>query len=256
MAILPVSSDKTIGALIKVQAISASSFRRRFLTFCDLNRRQRELELLGQSDPKILSRWHEALDSLASCYQQARERELLTRGLSDPYFPFSKLRKLNVEEFSKEPGFADLSGESLTRISAVHLLSWAEIFLSIRQDLKNLNGHGEISTMRLLDPPQEPLPETIWCVYCGGCCEIRGGVPAFRGSLKPPSLWYVYFRGDGCEYQRFCPFLFEYFATAKFLCAIYEIKPKCCWEFDREECEFLQKDVARERTERFRASVE
>jgi len=94
----------------------------------------------------------------------------------------------------------------------------------------------------------------IWCEYCGGCCEIRGGGSDFSGSSKLPSLWYVYFRGDGCEYQRFCPFLFEYFATAKFFCAIYKIKPKCCWEFEREECEFLQKDVARERAERSRAT--
>jgi len=231
----------------------ASSFRRRFIAFCDLNGRQRELELLGQSDPKILSRWHEALGSLTSCYQQARERECVVKGLADPYFPLSKLRRLNVEEFSREPGFADFSVESLARISAGHLLSWTKIFLSIRQDLKNLNNHSEISTMRLLDSPQEPLPETIWCEYCGGCCEIRGGGSDFSGSSKPPSLWYVYFRGDGCEYQRFCPFLFEYFATAKFFCSIYEIKPQCCWEFDREECEFLQKDVARERAERSRA---
>ncbi len=254
MAILPVSPDKAIRAMIKVRAISASSFLRRFIAFCDLNRRQRELELLGQADPKILSPWHEALDSLTSCYQQARERELVRKGLSDPYFPLSKLQKLNVEEFSREPGFADFSEESLAKISAEHLLNWAKIFLSIQQDLKNLNNHGEMSTMRLLDPPQEPLPEMIWCEYCGGCCEIRGGFPDFSGSSKLPSLWYVYFRGDGCEYQRFCPFLFEYFATAKFFCAIYKIKPKCCWEFDREECEFLQKDVARERVERSRAT--
>jgi hypothetical protein len=233
-------------------AMPTPSFHQRFIAFGDLNRRRRELELLGQSDPNILNRWHEALNSLTSCYQQARDRELVIKGLSDPYFPLSKLRKLNVEEFSREPDFADFSKESLARISAKHLLCWAEIFLSIRQDLKNLNNHGEISTMRLLDPPQEPLPEPMWCEYCGGCCEIRGGVPEFSGRYRPHSLWYVYFRGDGCEYQRFCPFLFEYFATAKFFCAIYEIKPKCCWEFDREECEFLHKDVARERRERAR----
>jgi hypothetical protein len=229
------------------------SFHQRFIAFCDLNRRRRELELRGQSDPKNLNRWHEALNSLSFCYQQARDRELVTKGLSDPYFPLSKLRKLNVEEFSREPGFADFSKESLARISAEHLLSWAKIFLSIRQDLKNLNNHGELSAMKLVDRPQEPLPETIWCEYCGGCCEIRGGVPEFDDRYRPRRLWYVYFRGDGCEYQRFCPFLFEYFATAKFFCAIYKIKPKCCWEFDHEECKFLQKDVARERRERARA---
>ena len=231
-------------------AMPTSSFHQRFIALCDLNRRQRELELLRQSDPKTLSRWHDALDSLASCYQQGRDRELVIKGLSDPYFPFSKLRKLNVEQFSREPGFADFSEASLARISAEHLLRWVEIFLSIRQDLKNLNDHSEIFTVQLLDPPQESLPEAIWCEYCGRCCEIRGGIPEFRGISRLPSLWYVYFRGDGCDYQRFCPFLFEYFATAKFFCAIYEIKPRCCWEFDREECEFLQKDVARERAER------
>jgi hypothetical protein len=232
------------------------SFQQRFIAFCDLNRQRRELELLRQSDPNILNRWHEALNSLASRYQRAQDRELVIKGLSDPYFPFSKLRKLNVEEFSRESALADFSEESLARILAEHLLRWAEIFLAIRQDLKNLNHHGEISSMRLLDSPQEPLPETMWCKYCGGCCEIRGGIPEFRGIFRLPSRWHVYFRGDGCEYQRFCPFLFEYFATATFFCAIYEIKPRCCWEFDREECEFLQKDVARERAEPYRPTGE
>jgi hypothetical protein len=69
----------------------ASSFHTRFIAFCDLNGRQRELELLGQSDPKILSRWHEALGSLASCYQQARERECVVKGLADPYFPLTRI---------------------------------------------------------------------------------------------------------------------------------------------------------------------
>ena len=140
-----------------------------------------------------------------------------------------------------------LSEESLARIAAEHLLAWAKIFLSIRLALKSLNKDGQVSTMTLEGSPEENIPQTGNCSHCGYCCEIRGGPGGFTGSVEPPSEWLLYFRGDGTGYQRFCPFLFEYFAMSKFFCSIYLIKPQCCWEFDREECDFLQKDIARER---------
>lgn len=233
--------------MIKFQATSKSSFLRQFAVFCDFNHRQRDLEVLGKSDPEILSRWHAALDSLTAFYQQDWQCELVARALADPYFPLSKLQKLNAEEFAAEPGFVNLSQESLAGIVAEHLLKWAEIFLSIREELERLNENGLVSSMILPGTPQEDFPETGWCEHCGGCCEIRGGPPEFTASCELPESWQLYFRGDGCKSQRFCPFLFEYFATGKYFCSIYRIKPKCCWEFDREECEFLQNDVARER---------
>ena len=236
--------------MIKVQATSISSFLRRFTAFCDFNYQRRDLELLGKSDPEVLSRWHEALDSLTAFYQQDWECEWVARALADPYFPISKLRKLNAEEFATEPGFVNLSQESLTGIVAEHLLKWAEIFLSIQEELERFNQNGLVSGMRLPVSPQEVFPETGWCEHCGGCCEIRGGPPEFTASFELPGSWQLYFRGDGCKSQRFCPFLFEYFATDRYFCSIYWIKPKCCWEFDREECEFLQNDVARERANR------
>ena len=232
--------------MIKVQA-PLTSFLKRFTAFYHLNRRRWDLELLGKSDPEILSRWYEALDSLTAFYQLGWECELVTRALTDPYFPFGKLLKLNAEEFSTEPDFVNLSQECLTEIVAEHLLKWAEIFLSIREELERLNKTSMVSNIRLPSTPQEIFPETGWCEHCGGCCEIRGGPPEFTSSTELPASWQLYFRGDGCKSQRFCPFLFEYFATGRYFCSIYRIKPKCCWEFDREECEFLQYDVARER---------
>jgi hypothetical protein len=223
-----------------------SSFLRRFTSFCELTGRRRGLELLGQSDPELLSRWHESLDSVTACYQQVRQRKLLARALADPYFPLSKLRKLNVEKMAVERGFVDLPGKVLAKLTAEHLLKWAGIFLSIRKELESLNESVMVSSITMSGTPQEVLPETGWCDHCGGCCEIRGGPPEFTTSFELPRRWQLYFRGDGCKLQRFCPFLFEYFATAKFFCSIYQIKPKCCWEFDREECEFLRTDVARE----------
>lgn len=230
--------------------MSISSFLRRFTSFCDLNRRRRDLELLGKSDPEILNRWHVALDSLTAFYQMGWECELVAKALADPYFPLSKLRKLNAEKFAAEPGSVNLSQESLTGIVAEHLLNWAEIFLSIREELERFSERGLVCTTGLPVTAQEVFPETGWCEHCGGCCEIRGGPPEFTASFKLPISWQHYFRGDGCKSQRFCPFLFEYFATGKYFCSIYRIKPKCCWEFDREECEFLQNDVARERASR------
>ena len=200
----------------------------------------------SEASSESLKGWHGALDSLVGCYQLRGEDQLLVKALSDPYFPLTKLLKLNVEEFVREPRFKDLSEENLGRIAANHLLEWAKIFLSIRLDLGQLNKHGQVSGMKLQGSTKETIPVTTLCNHCGCCCEIRGGPPEFTGSIGPPSHWIVYFSGNGSKYQRFCPFLFEYFASGKFFCSIYQIKPQCCWEFDREECDFLQKDMARE----------
>lgn len=233
---------------IGLETMVTSSFHKRFIEFCELNSHCRALELeTGSSlNSETLNSWQETLDLLKDCYQQSRERELVAKALVDPYFPLSKLRKLNVEQFAAEPKFADLTENVLAKIVAEHLLKWTEIFLSIREDLAKLDRTGQVSGMGLTGSPNENLPEAGWCDYCGGCCEIRGGPPEFTGSFAPPGRWHAYFSGDGCEHQRFCPFLFEYFASSKFFCSIYQVKPKCCWVFDRDECEFLQNDVARE----------
>ena len=230
------------------------SFKRLFLDFYQINRSRREQEIQGRSELD-LGGWSETLFSLVSLYKLQGERQLLIEALSDPYFPFTKLKKLNVQEFQKEQGFRDLSEESLAKMAAEHFLQWAEIFLSIRQALKKINKGGRVSSLSLKGSPGETIPQKGKCKHCGCCCEIRGGPAEFTGSVEPPGEWLGYFRGDCTGFQRFCPFLFEYFAMGKFFCSIYLIKPKCCWEFDREECDFLQKDVARERMEGLRAEL-
>jgi len=225
-----------------------TTFTHLFLTFCQISRSRREQEIQGESDI-ALSGWHEALDSLISRYQLPTERQLVAEALSDPYFPVTKLQQLNVQDLGREPGFDHLPDESLGRIAADHLLEWAKIFQSIRLALRILNKDGRVSRMSLRGYPEETIPQTDNCRHCGCCCEIRGGPAEFTGSIEPPREWLRYFRGDASGYQRFCPFLFEYFAMGTFFCSIYLIKPRCCWEFDREECEFLQKDLARERAE-------
>ena len=228
--------------------MSITTFNHLFFNFCHINRGRREQEIQGKSKLD-LSGWYEALVSLVSCYQLQGERQLLVKALSDPYFPFTKLEKLNVQELGREPGLNHMSEESLARIAAEQVLEWAKIFQSIRLALTSLNKDGQVSSMSLKGSPEETIPQTGSCNHCGCCCEIRGGPAEFTGSIEPPSEWLRYFRGDGSGYQRFCPFLFEYFATGRFFCSIYLIKPQCCWEFDREECDFLQKDAARERAE-------
>ncbi len=230
-----------------------ADFTKRFIEFCELNRQRRATELRGEAglDSEMVSRWQKALDSLVEIYQQRHHRELLRSGLADPYFPVSMLRKVNVEEFAREPTFANLAEESLARIAAEHLLNWTEIFRHIRQDLASFNSNGRVSSLMLKGSPRERLPDPSDCDYCGGCCEIRGGPAEFTGDFEPPERWLLYFLGEGCRNQRFCPFLFEYFATSTFFCSIYRVKPKCCWTFGRDECEFLQKDVTRERAARF-----
>jgi hypothetical protein len=230
------------------------SFKRLFFDFYQINRSRREKEIQGKSGLD-LSGWSETLFSLVNCYRLQSERQVLIEALSDPYFPFTKLKKLNLQEFRREPGFRDLTEERLAKMAAQHLLQWAKIFLSIRLALKRINKGGRVSSLSLKGSPGETIPQTGSCNHCGRCCEIRGGPAEFTGSVEPPDEWLAYFRGDCTGFQRFCPFLFEYFAMGKFFCSIYLIKPKCCWEFDQEECDFLQKDVARERMEGLRAGL-
>ena len=228
-----------------------SAFNQLLFDFCQINRKRWELELHHKSEvnSRPLKGWHGALDSLMGCYQLSGEDQLLVKALSDPYFPLTKLLKLNVEEFVREPWLKELSEEYLGRIAINHLLEWAKIFLSIRLDLGRLNKYGQVSSMKLQGSAKETIPTTTLCNHCGCCCEIRGGPPEFTCSIGLPSQWTVYFSVHGCKYQRFCPFLFEYFASGRFFCSIYQIKAQCCWEFDREECDFLQKDMAREQAE-------
>jgi hypothetical protein len=224
-------------------------FQDRLSSFYEFNRQSRLLELDGKRDvdPALLSRRQEALESLLVLYQRITERSTLAKALADPYFPLTMQRRLNGVEFVREPQFGNLTDSRLTTIMGESLLERAEIFLSIREDLGQFNTDSQVLDMRLKGSPQEALPEGVRCNHCGGCCEIRGGSPQFTRPFRPPDHWLVYFQGDGLDHQRFCPFLFEYFATAKYFCAIYNVKPRGCWEFDREECEFLQKDVAMER---------
>ena len=224
-----------------------SEFQQRFIESCELNCQLRKLELHGQSDsdPGLLSRRQQALESLLALYLGAADRSIVATAITDPYFPLTMLRKLNVVELAREPRFVELTDERLGEIMSEQLLKWAEMFLSIRRDVTRLNTDAHVSNLKLTGSPQEVLPDGGWCNYCGGCCEIRGGPPEFTGPFSPPDYWLVYFHGDGCDHQRFCPFLFEYFASGKYFCAIYKVKPTCCWEFGQEECEFLQEDLGR-----------
>ena len=221
-----------------------STFFHRFFDFHEANIQMRDR---GLSAPH--TGWHRALDSVVRFYRREGARRLLVEALSNPYFPLSKLRKLNFEEFAAECKRSDFSQRDVERIVADHLLKWAEIFLSIRQDLKALENRLHLPPVNSGTSADAPLSTDGWCSHCGSCCEIRGGPPEFTGSFEVPQRWLVYFCGDGCTYQRFCPFLCEYFCSGKFFCSVYHIKPRCCWEFDRDECDFLQKDLLREWSE-------
>jgi len=121
------------------------------------------------------------------------------------------------------------------------------MFLAMRRDLALAQHEEEVAGVKLDGSHLEGPPDGGWCDLCGSCCEIRGGPPDFPTGFAPPRRWIRYFRGDLSRDQRFCPFLLEYFATSAFFCSIYDVKPRCCWAFDREECAFLKADLARER---------
>jgi len=227
--------------------MSLRSFHHRFATFAESTRERRGREVHGEADtPASGTRWRRRLTAVSRLYLGG-ERALVRRALSDPYFPMTKYWRLNAEGFAAELASAPISPRRLTRRMAFHLSRWARTFLAIRRDLSLLRQEGRPAGVKLGGSPQEGLPEGDWCDLCGCCCEIRGGPPDFLHGFVPPRRWIRYFRGDLSRDQRFCPFLLEYFATSAFVCSIYDVKPRCCWVFDREECAFLKADLARER---------
>ncbi|HVO85006.1 MAG TPA: hypothetical protein VMU60_11330 [Syntrophobacteria bacterium] len=226
---------------------SPRSFHCRFVALAESTRERRAQEVRGgASAPANLSRWRRRLTALSGLYPGG-ERVLVRRALSDPYFPMTKYRQLNAEGFAAERMSAPMSPRRLTRRMAVHLSLWARTFLAIRRDVALVRHEGRPAGVTLGGSPQEGPPEGDWCDLCGCCCEIRGGLPDFPARFAPPRRWIRYFHGDLSRDQRFCPFLLEYFATSAFVCSIYDVKPRCCSAFDREECVFLKADLARER---------
>lgn len=226
---------------------SPRSFHYRFVALAESTRGRRAKEVRGEAGASAkLSRWRRRLTALSRFYSGG-ERALVRRALSDPYFPVTKYRQLNAEGFAAEPASIPMSPRRLTRRMTAHLSRWARTFLTIRCDLALAEQPGPRAGVKPRGSPHEGPPDGDWCDLCGSCCEIRGGPPDFPAGFTTPRRWIRYFRGDLSRDQRFCPFLLEYFATSAFICSIYDVKPRCCWAFDREECAFLKADVARER---------
>jgi hypothetical protein len=229
--------------------MSLRSFHHRFAAFAESTRDRRGREVRGEAGAEATgAQWRRRLTAVSRLYLGG-ERTLVRRALSHPYFPVTKYWRLNAEGFAAEPASNPMSPRRLTRRMALHLSRWAGTFLAIRRDLALMRQEGRPAGVKLGGLPQEGPPDGDWCDLCGSCCEIRGGFPDFLAALAPPGRWIRYFRGDLSRDQRFCPFLLEYFATSAFLCSIYDVKPRCCWVFDREECAFLKADLARERAE-------
>lgn len=223
------------------------SFRHRFAVFAESNRERRGREVRGEAGaPATGARWRRGLTAMSRIYLGG-ERALVRRALSDPYFPVTKYWCLNAEGFAAEPASAPMSPRRLSRRVAAHLSRWVRTFLAIRRDLALAQQEGRMAGVRLGGSPLKGPPDGGWCDLCGSCCEIRGGSSEFPAPFVPPRRWNSYFRGDFSRDQRFCPFLLEYFATSAFVCSIYDVKPRCCWVFDREECAFLKADLAKER---------
>jgi len=223
------------------------SFRHRFAVFAESNRERRGREVRGEAGaPATGARWRRCLTALSRIYLGG-ERALVRRALSDPYFPVTKYWCLNAEGFAAEPASAPMSPRRLSRRVAAHLSRWVRTFLAIRRDLALAQQERRMAGVKLGGSPLKGPPDGGWCDLCGSCCEIRGGSSEFPAPFVPPRRWISYFRGDFSRDQRFCPFLLEYFATSAFFCTIYDVKPRCCGAFDREECAFLKADLARER---------
>jgi len=175
------------------------------------------------------------LETALAWFGKEEERSLLRRALLDPYFPLGMVERTIFGNADGMRFFINKRRPELERHLGEELVRTARAFLRVRMDIEQFFDPGTITCIPL-DGRRHPLPTDQWCTLCGICCEIGGVPPEPPAGIRYPEHWYVYLAGGAAENQQLCPFLFQYFGEARFLCAIHNVKPVACRQFDEEAC--------------------
>ena len=190
---------------------------------------------LRNGDDAIQRLVDESFEQLLACYQLEAEVSILQQALLDPYFPLGMLERTLFADVVGMRFFINKHRPDLQPSLAAELLAWAKAFVRIKIDIKKL-FNPETITCIPLDGLKHQLPSDQWCTLCGVCCQI-GGVPPFPPpGIRYPDYWTNFLSGNTLENQQLCPFLWQYFGEPRFFCAIHNIKPIACRQFDRQDC--------------------
>ncbi len=178
---------------------------------------------------------NEHLEQLLLHYHLKKEVSILRKSLLDPYFPLGMLERTIFADVVGMRFFINKNRPDLEPTLAVELLEWAAAFLRIRRDIQTV-FNPETITCIPVDGLRHTLPSGQWCTLCGACCQIGGVPPNPPAGIRYPNHWYTFLTGGAIENQQLCPFLFQYFGESRFFCAIHNIKPIACRQFDQDDC--------------------
>ena len=176
-----------------------------------------------------------SLKPVLAWFGEAEERPLLRRALLDPHFPLGMVERTIFGNADGMRFFINKRRPELERHLGEELVRSARAFLRVHMDIEQFFDPGTITSIPL-NGRRQGLPTGQWCTLCGICCEIGGVPPEPPAGIRYPEQWYIYLAGGAVENQQFCPFLFQYFGEAWFFCAIHNVKPVACRQFDEEAC--------------------
>jgi hypothetical protein len=197
-------------------------------------RERQEALRVGAASPELFPGVG-SLGTLLAWFGKEEERSLLRRALLDAYFPLGMVEKTVFGNADGMRFFINKRRSDLERHLGEELVRSARAFLRVRMDIEQFFDPGTITCIPV-DGRRHPLPKDQWCTLCGVCCEIGGVPPEPPRAVRYPEHWYVYLAGGAMENQQLCPFLFQYFGEARFFCAIHNVKPTACRDFDAEAC--------------------
>jgi len=176
-----------------------------------------------------------SLEAVLTWFGKEEERSLLRRALLDPYVPLGMVERTIFANADGMRFFINKRRPELERHLGEELVRTARAFLRVRTDIEQFFDRRTITCIAL-DGRRHPLPADQWCTLCGMCCEIGGLSPEPPAGTRYPEHWYIYLAGGAVENQQLCPFLFQYFGEARFFCAIHNVKPVACRQFDEKAC--------------------
>lgn len=240
----------------KGKLLMPSSFRRLFLDFAATRRRAHAaavngadahppchpIETTSNVEGSIFSfkPLYEALERLLQWPGASAHAATLTEALLDPYFPVEMIEKTLFAHVTGMRFYIHKDRPEMQPLLLRDLVQFAEAFLQIQQDLRELTDSTPLSLP--LDGRSHPDPSGQWCRMCGTCCEI-GGVPAVPPQeVTYPAHWRALLEGTRLDNHQLCPFLFQSPRSSHHFCSIHCIKPVPCQAFDIEDCRARRHD--------------
>ncbi|UCG11696.1 MAG: hypothetical protein JSU72_14330 [Deltaproteobacteria bacterium] len=159
----------------------------------------------------------------------------LRHALVDPYFPVDVLVRTLFADVGGMRFFISKRRPELVDVLIGELRQWCTAFRRIQEDIR---AHYDPDTITCipLDGVKHQLPTDQWCTLCGVCCQIGGIPPEPPTTVHYPERWHIYLAGGAMDNQQVCPFLFQYFGESRFFCAIHNVKPLACRQFDQQDC--------------------